>query len=431
MSSSDEKEPTDGADTPTGEAVTATGEPVGEKQSVFQRLYTGTGAFDIVGRRKYWYVAFALLLLVCVGAMGFKGFNLGIEFQGGTQLSMPAQGAQGQIDEDAAAAVVGEATGIRPAASQVVGTGQNATVQVRTSTLEGGEIVEAKRALFEEFQPLDAGGQPNEAIISDSAVSASWGGEISKQALIALGVFMVLVTIFLVIYFEKWMAVAAISTLIHDIVVTAGVYALIGFEVTPATVIGLLTILGYSLYDTVVVFDKVKENTRGLLNLTKRTYAEAANLALNQTLMRSINTSVIALLPVLGLMIVGHILLGSGTLQDLALVQLTGMAVGVVSSVMLATPILVTLKMRERPYIEQAERVANRRAIQDRVKARGATGEDDDYFDAGDDQQLEAELRKERAYAAAATVPARTPKAKDRHRTQRRSGTPTGKRKRS
>src|SRR5690606_5353432 len=190
-------------------------------------------------------------------------------------------------------------------------------------------------------------GQPSQSVISDSAVSASWGGEISQQALIALAVFMVLVTIFLVIYFEKWMAVSALITLIHDIVVTAGVYAIVGFEVTPATVIGLLTILGYSLYVTVVVFDKVKENTRGLLNLTKRTYGEAANLALNQTLMRSINTSVIALLPVLGLMVVGYILLGSGTLQDLALVQLTGMLAGVVSSVLLATPLLVTFKMRE------------------------------------------------------------------------------------
>ncbi|KMS84046.1 protein translocase subunit SecF [Prauserella rugosa] len=421
---------------PAEAAPTQSGGP--KKTSVFQRLYTGTGAFDIVGHRKQWYIAFAVLVLVCIGGMGLKGFNLGIEFEGGTQIQLPARGAQGQIDEDEASNVISEVTGVAAAEAQVVGVGESATIQVRSSTLDANQVVEAKRALFDEFQPLASTGQPSQSVISDSAVSASWGGEISQQALIALAVFMVLVTIFLVIYFEKWMAVSALITLIHDIVVTAGVYAIVGFEVTPATVIGLLTILGYSLYDTVVVFDKVKENTRGLLNLTKRTYGEAANLALNQTLMRSINTSVIALLPVLGLMVVGYLLLGSGTLQDLALVQLTGMLVGVVSSVLLATPLLVTFKMRETAYREQAERVAERRAQSSRAAAReeaagGSETDVDDDFDPGDDEQLETELRKERAYAAAASVPARTPKAKDRHRNQRprRSGTPSGKRKRS
>ena len=140
--------------------------------------------------------------------------------------------------------------------------------------------------------------------------------------------FLVLVTIFLAFYFERAMAVAALVALVHDVVVTPGIYSLVGFEVTPATAIGLLTILGFSLYDTVVVFDKVKENTRGLLGLTRRTYAEAANLALNQTLMRSINTSLIAVLPVLGLMFVGVGLLGVGTLADLALVQFVGILAG-------------------------------------------------------------------------------------------------------
>ena len=153
-----------------------------------------------------------------------------------------------------------------------------------------------------------------------------------------------LVTIFLAFYFERAMAFAALVALVNDIVVTAGVYSLVGFEVTPATVIGLLTILGFSLYDTVVVFDKVRENTRGLLGLTRRTYAEAANLALNQTLMRSINTSLIAVLPLLGLLIVGVVLLGVGMLGDLALVQLVGMIIGAASSVLLATPIVVDLE---------------------------------------------------------------------------------------
>ena len=185
-------------------------------------------------------------------------------------------------------------------------------------------------------------------MISDSAVSASWGGQITTQALIALAVFLVLVTIFLAFYFERAMAVAALVALLHDVIVTAGVYSIIGFEVTPSTVIGLLTILGFSLYDTVVVFDKVKENTRGLLGLTRRTYGEAANLALNQTLMRSINTSLIAVLPVVGLMVIGVGLLGVGTLADLALVQMVGIIAGALSSLLLATPLLVDLKMRDR-----------------------------------------------------------------------------------
>ena len=189
---------------------------------------------------------------------------------------------------------------------------------------------------------------------------------------------------------------------------TPGIYSLVGFEVTPATAIGLLTILGFSLYDTVVVFDKVKENTRGLLGLTRRTYAEAANLALNQTLMRSINTSLIAVLPVLGLMVVGVGLLGVGTLADLALVQIVGILAGAASSVLLATPILVDLKQRDPRIREQARRVAARRA-RVATAASGETGESTgDEPDLSDDEALAGELRRERAMAAAAGVPART-----------------------
>jgi preprotein translocase subunit SecF len=279
-------------------------------------------------------------------------------------------------------------------------------------------------------------------VISDSAVSGSWGGEISQQALIALGVFLVLVTIFLSLYFERWMAVSALAALIHDITVTAGVYSIIGFEVTPATVIGLLTILGFSLYDTVVVFDKVKENTRGLLGLTRRTYGEAANLALNQTLMRSINTSLIALLPVLGLLIVGAGLLGVGTLKDLALVQFTGLIAGALSSIYLATPMLVDLKMREPQFQQQAQRVLARRETLARRAAQreAAVSGDAEAIALSDDESLETELRTERAMAAASSVPVRNPKAadakrrpgvhKDSHEQRTRSGRPTGKRKR-
>ena len=395
-----------------------------KKESVFHRLYVGTGAFDIVGKRKRWYVFFGALVLVCLVSIGVKGFNLGIEFEGGTLIQLPGKGAQGTITVDEAKKSFSDALGQEVSSAQSVGVGDAATIQLRSETLTADQVGKVKQSLFTELQPLGSNGQPSQQSISDSAVSASWGGEISRQALIALAVFMVLVTVFLAIYFERWMAVAALIALVHDIVVTAGIYSLVGFEVTPATVIGLLTILGFSLYDTVVVFDKVKENTRGLLGLTRRTYAETANLALNQTLMRSINTAVIALLPVLGLLVVGYILLGAGTLQDLALVQLTGMLAGVLSSLGLATPLLVDFKMRNPKYKEQAARVQARRA---RRASEQQKAEAEEHFDASDDEELEAELRKEKAYAAAASVPARTPKSTPR---SARRGRPSGKRKR-
>ncbi|EME51639.1 protein translocase subunit SecF [Amycolatopsis decaplanina] len=388
-----------------------------KRESVFHRLYVGTGVFDVVGKRKRWYVFFSALVLVCIASMGIKGFNFGIDFEGGTQIQMPANGKSGEISEERAKEVFADALG-RPAdEAQKVGTGAASTIQLRSDTLDAAEVAKIKQALFQELGPIGSSGQPSVQAISDSAVSASWGGEISRQALIALGVFLLAVTLFLALYFDPRMAAAALITLLNDIIVTAGVYSLIGFEVTPATVIGLLTILGFSLYDTVVVFDKVRENTRGLLGLTRRTYGEAANLALNQTLMRSFNTSLIAALPILGLLVIGYILLGSGTLQELALVQLTGTVVGVLSSVALATPLLVDFKMRDPKYRQQADRVASRRANQ----ARKAAERDED-FDPTDEDALDAELRKEKAYAAAASVPARNQKA--------HKGRPSGKRKR-
>jgi preprotein translocase subunit SecF len=276
-------------------------------------------------------------------------------------------------------------------------------------------------------------------VISDSAVSGSWGGQITRQALIALAVFLVLVTIFLAFYFEPPMAAAALVALLHDVTVTAGIYSIVGFEVSPASVIGLLTILGFSLYDTVVVFDKVRENTRGLLGLTRRTYAEAANLALNQTLIRSLNTSLFAVLPVVALMVIGVGLLGVGTLADLALVQMVGIIAGALSSVLLATPILVDLKMRDPRFQQQAARVAARRAKAAGMAPAVADGAAPDTdADLADDAVLEGELRKEQAMAAAGSVPARhargrTDQSGAQHRAKRPAGKaarPTGKRNR-
>ncbi|MET0133492.1 MAG: protein translocase subunit SecF, partial [Kibdelosporangium sp.] len=251
-----------------------------------ERLYVGNGALDVIGHRKRWYIFFAALVLICLGSIVFRGFNFGIDFEGGTKVQLQAQSPTGTITTQQVIEVYTRTLGAEPETAQEVGVGDSASIQIRTVTLDSAEVSRLKAALASELRP--------EGQISDSAVSGTWGGEITQQALIALLVFLVLVTIFLALYFERRMALAALITLFHDVIVTAGVYSIIGFEVTPATAIGLLTILGFSLYDTVVVFDKVKENTRGLLGLTRRTYAEAANLALNQTLMRSINPSLIA-----------------------------------------------------------------------------------------------------------------------------------------
>jgi preprotein translocase subunit SecF len=405
------------------------------RSSFFSRLYTGTGAFDIVGHRKRWYLVFGTLVLICIASMVFRGFNLGIEFEGGTQIQFSTVGITGDASTLNVDKVIFDAVGAKPASVQVAGSGTSQTVQVRTETLTAAQQQQAKQALFDAYHPRGANGQPDANAISETAVSSSWGGEITTQALIALAVFLVLVSIFLAVYFERSMAIAAVVALIHDLVVTAGVYSIVGFEVSPSTVIGLLTILGFSLYDTVVVFDKVKENGRGLLGLTRRTYPETANLALNQTLMRSINTSLIAVLPVLGLLIVGVGVLGVGTLADLALVQMVGIIAGALSSIFLATPVLVDLKMRDARFQQQANRVYARRAKQaGTVDADGDTTE----VDVTDDTALNGELRRERAVAAAAGVPARAAGSRraagNRSARSGRSATrterPTGKRRR-
>jgi preprotein translocase subunit SecF len=403
---------------------------------VLSRLYTGTGAFDIVGRRRLWYALFGALMLVCVASIVLRGFNLGVDFTGGTLVQFPAAGASAPVDVESVRGVFERVVGTEPTV-QVAGSGAAQAVLIRSETLDPAQLVALKQALFDTFQPIGASGQPAVDAISDSAVSGSWGGQITRQALIALGVFLVLVTVFLALYFERSMAIAALIALIHDVVVTAGIYSIIGFEVTPSTVIGLLTILGFSLYDTVVVFDKVTENTRGLLGLSRRTYGEAANLALNQTLMRSINTSLIAVLPVLGLLVIGVGLLGVGTLADLALVQMVGIIAGALSSLLLATPLLVDLKLRDPKVREQAERVRKRRA---HAAARQGAPVDADGDapgdvpgevtgdgaepDLADDAVLGRELRRERAMSAASAVPARPGKSGSS------AARPTGKRRR-
>ncbi|MDH6193629.1 preprotein translocase subunit SecF [Mycobacterium frederiksbergense] len=353
------------------------------KHGFFVRLYTGTGAFEVVGRRKFWYLVSGTIVAIAIASMVLRGFAFGIDFEGGTKISMPSAGADGTATVQQVEDVFNKTLSRSPESVVLVGSGASATVQIRSESLTNDETEQLRTALFDAFHPKNADGQPSKQVISDSAVSETWGGQITQKALIALVVFVVLATIYITVRYERYMAVAAMATLAFDLIVTAGIYSLVGFEVTPATVIGLLTILGFSLYDTVIVFDKVEENTEGFEHTTRRTFAEQANLAINQTFMRSINTSLISVLPIIALMVVAVWLLGVGTLMDLALVQLVGVIVGTFSSIYFATPLLVSLRERTELVRKHTQRVLNRRergakgaaAAKDAVEADDADAE--------------------------------------------------------
>lgn len=322
------------------------------------RLYTGQASFDLVGRRKLWYIISGVLLAISVATLGIRGLNLGIEFKGGAEFSVPVSAPTTDSVTQARKAV--QDAGHEVSSVTIVG---GDTLRVQTQSLTTTESNDVNAALATSFSVADTD-------IKVQLVGPSWGSEVSKNAARALAVFLVLVAIFLAVYFEWPMALAGLVALVHDVVITVGIYALSGFEVTPATVVGFLTILGYSLYDTVVVFDKVRENTKGITAGSRMTYSEAANLALNQTLARSINTSIVALLPVLSILVVGVIKLGPGTLNDLALALFIGMLAGTYSSIFIATPILATTKERQPEMKSLAKRVNARR------KNNGADGVD-------------------------------------------------------
>jgi preprotein translocase subunit SecF len=345
--------------------------------SFLARLYTGTGAFEVVGRRRLWYAISGAIVAVAIVSIIVRGFTFGIDFKGGTTVSMPAAGGTGTVQTAQVSDVFKKTIGTDPESVVIVGNGASATVQIRSKTLSNDQTAKLRNALFEAFEPKGTDGKPSKQAISDSAVSETWGDQITKKALIALVVFLALVSLYITVRYERYMAISALTTMFFDLTVTAGVYSLVGFEVSPATVIGLLTILGFSLYDTVIVFDKVEENTHGFQHTTRRTFAEQANLAINQTFMRSINTSLIGVLPVLALMVVAVWLLGVGTLKDLALVQLVGIVVGTYSSIFFATPLLVTLREQTELVRTHTRRVVRRRGPGSRAGAEMASEENE------------------------------------------------------
>ncbi|GAA1976892.1 protein translocase subunit SecF [Kitasatospora viridis] len=329
------------------------------------RLYRGEISFDFVGRRKLWYSISGVIALVAVIGLSTVGLHLGIEFKGGSVYTVTKPGltisqAQTEINK-----IVGDST------SQVQSTGDG-KIRIQVSADEKVSSDTVVKDLSTDLG-VDA------ANIDAQVVGPSWGHEISQKALLGLVIFMVLVTAYLAIAFEWRMALAALVALVHDLLITIGVYAVVGFEVSPGTVIGFLTILGYSLYDTVVVFDTVKENTKDIEKQNKLTYSEAANAGLNQTLVRSLNTTVVALLPVAALLFIGGGILGAGTLNDISLALFIGLSAGAYSSICVATPLLAQLKEQTPQMRALAKRVAQRRAADAKAaaaaEAAGTTAE--------------------------------------------------------
>lgn len=333
---------------------TATTAPRGGKPggSLAHRLYTGQLSFDFIGHTKRWFTISGALLAISLLALAIFHLNLSIDFKGGTVLSVPTHVTASSIDDFRKAA---QGSGVPNLEDVLVNTVGDNQVRVEVRSLEAGELGQMRQALA-------AQAHVPETQVTNSLIGASWGQQITQSGLIALGVFLVLVSLLMWAYFRDWKAaLAALVGLLHDLLLTVGVFALLRFSFSPASLIGMLTILGYSLYDNVVVFDKVRENVRDITK-QNRTFGQAANQAINQVLVRSINTTIIGVLPVAALLFAGVFILGTGPLKDLGLALFVGMIAGAYSSVFIATPLLVWLREREPAMIEHRKRLERRAA---------------------------------------------------------------------
>jgi preprotein translocase subunit SecF len=324
-------------------------------------LYTGKRSYDFVGKKKIWFliaaVAVALSILIPV-AKG--GFNLGIEFRGGSEFTVSSvKNTDPALGEKAVQDVV---PGSIPRVANVAGN----TMRIQTDKLSDDETLRIKEGLTTAFGVTD-----NE--VTSAFVGPTWGADVTKQALLGLVIFVVLAAFLMALYFRTWkMSFSAIVGMLVTMFITAGIYGLSDFEVTPSAIIGFLTVLSYSLYDTVVVFDKIRENTANLQASTRRTFSEEVNLAVNQTLVRSINTMMVAILPVGAILFIGAGLLGAGTLRDLSLALFVGILVGTAATIFIAAPLYAWLRQGEPEMVKQAKRVEQRRA---EAAARSAAAE--------------------------------------------------------
>ncbi|MEV6588849.1 protein translocase subunit SecF [Streptomyces acidicola] len=360
------------------------------------RLHHGEVGYDFVRNRKLWYGISILITITAIVGLAVRGLNMGIEFQGGAVFTTPKT----SVSVAQAQTYAEEAAG-HDAVVQELGTGG---LRIQISGVDTGKSDAIKTELAKDLK-VDS-----EKINAD-LVGPSWGDQIANKAWQGLGIFMVLVVIYLAIAFEWRMAVAAFVALVHDITITVGIYALVGFEVMTGTVIGLLTILGYSLYDTVVVFDSLKEQTKDITKQNRWTYSEIANRSINSTLVRSINTTVVALLPVAGLLFIGGGFLGAGMLNDISLSLFVGLAAGAYSSIFIATPLVADLKEREPQMKALKKRVLAKRAQAAQGEPDQAQDDDEEYGDEPEDA------------APAVVGPRHQPASRNRGR-----GRPSGKR---
>lgn len=361
------------------------------------RLHRGEISYDFVGHRKLWYGISILITITAIVGLAVRGLNMGIDFQGGAVFTTEKT----SVSVSQAQEYAEEASG-HEAVVQKLG---NGTLRIQIAGMDTTQSDQIKNKLAADFK-VDP-----EKIAAD-LVGPSWGDQIANKAWQGLAIFMVLVVIYLAIAFEWRMAIAALVALIHDITITVGIYALVGFEVTPGTVIGLLTILGYSLYDTVVVFDSLKEQTKDITKQTRWTYSDIANRSINSTLVRSINTTVVALLPVAGLLFIGGGFLGAGTLNDISLSLFVGLAAGAYSSIFIATPLVADLKELEPQMKSLKKRVLAKRAQAGAEEELAETRGEDPH---GDDDPEDA--------AHAVVGPRTQPASRSRGR-----GRPSGKR---
>ncbi|MDQ3384740.1 MAG: protein translocase subunit SecF [Actinomycetota bacterium] len=335
------------------------------------RLYRGETDADFVGKARRWFLLSGVLVLIGLVSLLTRGLNLGIDFEGGTSWELPA----GDLTVESAREVLAD-QGVAEGDVQTLSDDEGQRVRVQAEGGEGVATQDVALALAE------AAGVDRDAVdVQD--VSPSWGDEITEKALRALIVFLVVVSIFITVRFEFKMALATLAALVHDLLVVIGVYSLFQFPVTPATVIAILTILGYSIYDGIVVFDRVDENAKQLAGNSRITYSGMVNASLNQVLMRTLNTSITALIPILSLLVVGSLILGAGTLQEFALALFVGQLSGAYSSIFIASPLLAILKEREPKLAAIKERLGGstasgageQDALAGRVTGRRAAGE--------------------------------------------------------
>jgi preprotein translocase subunit SecF len=328
--------------------------------SIWHKLYNGETQIGFIRRKRLWFLISGIVILVGLGSLFTRGLNLGIEFEGGVSWQVPV----GDSDVDSMRGAVEDA-GLDSATVQTVGTGSSERLRIKAEVAEDTDLKAVQEAIADE-----SGVEPDE--VTQQTVSKSWGDQITSKARRALIVFLVLVSLYIAIRFEWKMALATLVALVHDILVTVGVYSVFGFEVTPATVIAILTILGYSIYDGIVVFDRVDENAKALAVSGSSTYSDMVNNSLNEVLMRTLNTSITALIPILSLLLLGSLVLGATTLQEFALALFVGLASGAYSSIFIASPSLAVLKEREERWTqlrERLERLDRRTAAQAPVAA--------------------------------------------------------------